>query len=80
MPSVHCSGPLASQGFGCGALAASTFVPSALKVGLSHWRMSMDCTSTPGTFRIWSKLASTRFTGIGEYPSEADDCCAWHIA
>ncbi len=66
VPSAHCSGPLASHAFGCGAFLASVLVPSELNVGFAHCRMSIVCTSTPGILRICSKLASTRFTGIGE--------------
>jgi hypothetical protein len=66
VPVVHCVAPCLSHAGGSGAVFASRFVPSLEKVGLLQLVMTMFYTTAPGIFRIWSKLACTRLTGIGE--------------
>ena len=65
-----------SHSCGCGAFAAMVFSPLVENVGLLQSLMLIDCGSTPGILAIWSKLAVTRLIGSGEYPSDADCCCA----
>lgn len=69
VPVVHCVGPCLSHAGGYGAVWARrlTLVPVPVEnVGLLQPVMEGAVPLPPGTLPIWSNVASTRLTGMGE--------------